>query len=84
MDKQKAKFNGAPNQIFTIGRSAFASGVWRLISPDELSQLSKGAVYKKFDFNPPIDFSLIDEKKDLSDKKAKKRKTKFKKEEGNL
>ena len=90
IDKQKAKFNGAPNQIFTIGRKAFPSGVWIVITPDELSQLSERGIYKVFDFNPPIDFNLIDIgiskiiKEDLPVKKAKKRKTKSKKEEGDL
>lgn len=83
-DKQKAKFNGAPNQIFTIGRNAFPSGVWKFIIPNELSQLSEREIYKMFDFDPLIDFTLIDEKKDLPIKKAKKRKTKSKKKEGDL
>lgn len=83
-DKQKAKFNGAPNQIFTIGRKAFPSGVWVIITPDELSRLSERGIYKVFDFNPPVDFTLIDIKEDLPIKKAKKRKTKSKKEEGDL
>jgi len=89
MDKQKAKFNGAPNQMFTIGRSVFPTGVWKFITPDELGQLSTGGAYLLFDFNPPvrrINFSLTDTeiKEDLPVKKAKKRKTKTKKEEGDL
>ena len=86
-DKQKAKFNGAPNQIFTIGRKAFPSGVWVAIIPDELSRLSERGIYKVFDFNPPVDFNLIDIKKIKKRRvcgEVKKPKKQSKKEEGDL
>ena len=81
MNKQKAKFNGEVNQIFTIGTDMFPSNVWKFISPLQLIELMGGNAYKKFSFSPPVDFDSIKKPKDLPTKKAKKRKTKSKKEE---
>lgn len=84
MIKQKAKFKGKPNQIFNIEQDSFASGIWKFITPAQVTNLANSGAYIHFEFDPPVNFGEIikttesfqSEVKEKPRKKSRKRRKK--------
>jgi len=73
---QKVKFSGKPKQTYNIGRDSFPHNVWKPVTSIQLEHITGNKNIRiLFDFNPPINFSLLSERAEVKVvKKSKKRK----------
>ena len=73
--KQKIKFIGQPNQIYSISKNSFPYNVWITITPTELHKIIEFNITHLFEFNPPLPIVTnyeVEEKKKPKRKRKKK------------